>query len=356
MKIVKNLFIIFLVTLLFSCDLFLGQDADKSPEGVLYSLWKSFDERHAYIDIKMGINPNFNNWNEVYEHYNNQLTTGKTDLFHACGDMLNELADPHVVLYDSSGNAISLDASYFSYRKTSAVNEKTELIRMARDRLTGRGIVVGNNDMIYGTFISAPHIGYLYISNFTDVFNWVERIDVIVDYLKKNTDKVIIDIRYNYGGASPVVEFIASRFASVYTNFSISSVKNGPGRNDFSLPTVSVVKPSDNSYTKPIIILTNKATISAAEWFTLALRTQPHVTHVGTNTQGALSMVTMHPMINGWYYSVSAYKVTDMQGRCYEGFGVKPHVEITGEENTSWVINPDTQLMAVLDWLLKETK
>ena len=351
MKIAKLLIILFTLNLFLSCDFFLGQGADTSPEGILYSLWKSFDEKHAYIDIKMDINPNFNSWEEAYIHYKDLLTTGKMNLFNACGNMLNELADSHVFLFNSSGQAISLDNSYFSYRKIISYDEKTDLIRMTRNQLVDRGAVIGNDDMVYGIFSSAPHIGYLYISNFNDVFGRVEEIDDIVDFFKKNTAKVIIDIRYNYGGANPIVEFIASRFTAVHANYSMSSAKNGPGRNDFSSPMVSMIKPANNAYTKPVVLLTNKASISAAEWFVLALRTQPHVTHVGTNTRGALSMITMHQMINGWYYSLSAYKMTDMEGKCYEGFGVRPHVEITGEEDNIWKINPGTQLMAVLDWI-----
>ena len=351
MKIAKALIVLFTLVLFFSCEVFLGQDPDTSPEGILYSLWKSFDEKHAYIDIKMDFNTNFNNWEEAYIHYKDLLTTGKMDLFNACGNMLNELADSHVFLFNSSGNAISLDASYFRYGKVNILDEKSQLIGMARNQLMERGVIIGNNDMIYGTFNSAPHIGYLYISNFNDIFTWVEKIDDIVDFFKENTSKVIIDIRYNYGGADPIVEFIASRFAAVHANYSMASAKNGPGRNDFSRPMVSMIKPADNAYTKPVVLLTNKVSISAAEWFTLALRTQPHVTHVGTNTRGALSMITMHQMINGWYYSISAYKITDMEGKCYEGFGVRPHVEITGEEDSYWMINPGTQLAAVLNWM-----
>ncbi|MDR2966138.1 MAG: S41 family peptidase [Treponema sp.] len=353
MKIRKAVFLIFVFSLFFSCEFFLGQDADTSPENVLHTLWKSFDNKHAYIDIKMDINPNFNNWEEAYLHYKNQLTAGNMDLFNACGNMLNELADPHVALFNSSGDSISLDRSYISYLRSGNFDERGYFINSIKSQLMGRGIVIGNNDMIYGSLISAPHIGYLHIANFNDVFSRVEKIDDAIEYFKKNSSKVIIDVRYNYGGAGPIVDFIASRFTAVHANYSMASAKNGPGRNDFSNPLVSMIKPSSNAYTKPVVLLTNKVTISAAEWFTLALRTQPHVTHVGSNTRGALSIITLHQMINGWYYSISSYKVTDMQGKCYEGFGIRPHVKIENIEdaNSAWLVNPANQLLEVVDWL-----
>jgi len=32
-------------------------------------------------------------------------------------------------------------------------------------------------------------------------------------------------------------------------------------------------------------------------------------------------------MINGWYYTISAFRVTDMDGKCYEGTGISPDPE-----------------------------
>jgi C-terminal processing protease CtpA/Prc len=67
--------------------------------------------------------------------------------------------------------------------------------------------------------------------------------------------------------------------------------------------------------------------MSASEWFVMALRTQDHVTHVGTRTSGAFSARVIRPLINGWEYSVSIQKVTDMDGKCYEGTGISPNKE-----------------------------
>jgi C-terminal processing protease CtpA/Prc len=59
----------------------------------------------------------------------------------------------------------------------------------------------------------------------------------------------------------------------------------------------------------------------------MALKTQSHVTHVGTTTCGAFSARVIRPLINGWEYSISVLKVTDMAGKCYEGIGISPNKE-----------------------------
>jgi C-terminal processing protease CtpA/Prc len=352
--------IVLLAVLLSACQFFLGPEADTSPEGVLYSLWKDFNEIHAYINIRIDNNAKFENWEEVYTYYKNELSEGKLNLFDACGDMLWELGDPHVNLYATGGNISTFDNTMYTYKRGSTYSaEREEFISIMRSCLKDDGIVTYNNMFLYGVFNSSPHTGYLYIPRFADSedptgsFTWVETIDNIVKFFRENTSALIVDVRYNTGGMSPVMEYIASRFAAVPTNYLMTSPKNGPGRDDFSAPMIYRVIPAGTPYTKPIALLTNRAALSAAEWFTLAMRNQPHVTHVGLTTCGALSIRSTHPMINGWYYSISAYKVTDINGNCYEGFGIRPQEEISGAELGEWTVHPGNQLEEVVKWLNK---
>ena len=348
-----------LAVLLSTCHVFLGPDADTSPEGVLYSLWKDFNEIHAYVHIRMDNNSKFKNWEEVYTHYRNRLSAGNLNLFEACSYMLSELADPHVALYATGGN-IAMSGNSESYKRGSSyAAERAEFLSIMRSYLKDTGIITSNNMFLYGVLDSSPHIGYLYIPRFVDSenpaysFSWIEEIDKIVKFFRENTAALIIDVRYNAGGISPIMEYIAARFAFVQTNYLVMSPKNGPGRDDFSEPVIYKIIPAGTPYTKPIALLTNRAALSAAEWFTLAMRNQPHVTHVGLSTCGALSIRSTHPMINGWYYSISAYKVTDINGNCYEGFGIRPQEEISGAELGEWIVHPGNQLEEVVKWLNK---
>jgi C-terminal processing protease CtpA/Prc len=197
------------------------------------------------------------------------------------------------------------------------------------------------DNFIYGTFLSEsePQIGYICIQSFTHSSakpgykqDWAEKINDIVPYLN-DVPAIVVDIRCNGGGDSWAMEYIAARFAAKAEDYIKESVKNGPGHNDFSAPKTRILKPAGARYTRPIVLLTNGDSVSAAEWFTLALRTQEHVTHAGTATHGAFSGREERSLLNGWIYRISPYRITDMDGNCYEGRGISPDNEIAGTED-----------------------
>jgi len=348
-----------------ACHVFLGPEPDTEPQAVLKSLWNEFNEIHAYIDIRMSNNRNFESWDAVYEYYNRILldkipeSGGSMDgksLFYICSDMLGELADPHVSMFAPGGN-------FFWLRPDDAQKAEEDLFVLAFIRekyLENRGINRGGY-FTYGIFNDEQYnnIGYIYIASFIDSDkpekqDWVSEINGIMEFFLSHGEikAIVLDIRNNSGGSGPVAEYIASRFTSVQKNYMKASAKNGPGRNDFSTPMTFRVRPEGTRFTKRIALLTNKATVSAAEWFTMALKTQRHVTHVGTPTRGAFSPKTSRPMINGWYYTISAFRVTDMDGKCYEGMGISPDPEyiFRGESNEGVASSDrrDTQLDKVL--------
>jgi C-terminal processing protease CtpA/Prc len=351
------------IILLSTCHIFLGPDADTGPEEVLYNLWKDFDEIHAYIDIRMNINKSFNNWDDVYKNYSAEINvdTDNLKLFNVCSDMLSELKDPHVGLYAPD----KYSSGYEKDKESRSYEEEARIYNLAKTYLKDEGISSDDRIFLYGTFSSAPRIGYIRISSFVDtasktadIQDWVKNIDHIIESLA-NTESIIIDLRYNRGGSALNMEYIAARFITSKKDYMKSSFKNGPGHNDFSTPVICTIKPDGKKYTKPIALLTNENSTSAAEWFVMALRTENHVTHVGTTTCGAFSARVERPMINGWYYSISPEMVTDMDGNCYEGTGMAPVVELTDdpEEGTGpeWSPpNTDIQLERTLDWLIQQ--
>jgi hypothetical protein len=291
---------------------------------------------HAYIDIRMSNNQRYNNWDDVYYNKTNGYQRRLQDLlqddpydvdeqlFGLCVDMLDELKDAHVSLRTPNN-------PWSSRWGTGSLNyEKT------RSYLEGNG----NNqytNFLYGTFLSEsssePKVGYIHINSFThhnaqqgQPHIWAEKINDIVNSLN-NTSAIIVDVRCNGGGDSWVMEYIAARFASKAKDYIKESVKNGPGHQDFSAPRIHIIKPAGTRYTRPIVLLTNGASVSAAEWFTLALRTQEHVTQAGTATHGAFSGREERSLVNGWIYRISPYKITDMNNKCYEGIGISPDKE-----------------------------
>jgi C-terminal processing protease CtpA/Prc len=240
--------------------------------------------------------------------------------------MLGELNDAHVSLRTPNNQWSSSEGGWGTFDYESIRNYLKD---GGNDRYT---------NFLYDTFKSEPEIGYIHIESFTDFYSkpgdsqkWAEKINDITKSLA-HTRAIVLDIRYNGGGDPWAMEYIAGRFAAKSKDYLIESVKNGPGPNDFSSPQTRIIKPAGTRYLKPIVLLTNGDSVSAAEWFTLALRTQEHVTHTGVTTHGAFSGRVERSMANGWLYRISPYRITDTKGNCYEGIGIPPKLIFEGED------------------------
>jgi hypothetical protein len=326
---------VFMLISLSACNVFLGPEPDTSPEAILYGLWNDFDKMHAYLDFRMSHNKKYNSWDDVYYNetigYRRELQklypyVGEAQLFSLCARMLGELNDAHVGLRTP-------DIPWSSIGGSGRLN-----LESIRGYLQEDGSAQYTN-FLYGTFKLEPQIGYINILSFTHPYlkpgnaeEWAEKINAIIISLY-NTGAIVLDIRYNGGGDPWAMEYLADRFAAKAKDYLKESVKIGPGRNDFSIPQIRIIKPAGTRYTKPIVLLTNGDSVSAAEWFTLALRTQNHVIHTGTPTHGAFSGRVERPMVNGWIYRISPYRITDMDGNCYEGIGISPDKQFIKEGN-----------------------
>jgi C-terminal processing protease CtpA/Prc len=337
------------LVLLSACQLFLGPDLENNPEEILKELWNDFNNIHANLDFRMCSNLKYNSWYDVYYNeqtgYSRKIYPEMSDesLFTVCANMLRELNDPHAGLY-----APGKYASSYVDNNPENFNLSTVKSYLYKN---------GNNEylnFLYGRFLSAPEIGYIHIALFTNEESdtahqeWGKAIDKIITSLE-NSNAIVLDVRGNRGGEILVMEYIAARFASERKDYLTTRSKTGPGQNDFSNDKIYTIKPirtaSDNryGYTKPIVLLTNKGTVSAAEWFTMALRTQSHVIHAGTPTCGAFSSRNSRFLTNGWIYSISPDRITDMNGAYYEGIGISPDkkhiiVNTTGDEQLLYAI------------------
>jgi hypothetical protein len=304
-----------------SCQIFLGPDPDSSPQGIFESLWTDFDESYALFDTK-GID-----WNGVKNDFSPAISSGMGDreLFRVCSNMLLTLKDAHVSLTSDNYGTIS-----FYYEDETNLFD-LEIVKTYLDNNTISDS--GYSYFLYGRFASRPEVGYIYIPNFEgadsigQTNNWIKAIDGIIRSFG-DAAAIVVDIRNNPGGAPKNVDYIVGRFAATQENYLQICTKNGPGRNDFSDPISRAIKPAGSRYTKPVVLLTNRKTVSAAEWFTLALRTQDQVTHAGETTRGAFSLRLLRPLINGWTYSMSIQKNTDMDGKSYEGEGICPEITV----------------------------
>ncbi|WP_158542316.1 S41 family peptidase [Lujinxingia litoralis] len=314
------------------CGAFLGPDPQNTPESNFEIFWQSFDRHYAHFPHK-----NID-WDGIYQTYRPKVSAETTDyeLLQIFGDMIRTLEDGHVYISAGELGRVQSDLHLRGSRR----NYNSEVI--SRRYILGTEKQAGQGNFRYGW---ASHtIGYVHLRTLSgaagigdDVEGWVEDLDVVLEYFK-NAEGLIFDLRNNSGGRAFNTTYIASRFATDTRDFVVTRTRDGAGHSDFSSPTVWSVSPAGpRQFTRPVVVLTNRYSFSAAEWLTLALRQYDHVTHIGTNSGGGLAMFLPRELPNGWHYTISVQETRSIDGSFYERVGVPPdiHVENTDEDDVA---------------------
>ncbi|MDE6802237.1 MAG: peptidase S41, partial [Muribaculaceae bacterium] len=102
--------------------------------------------------------------------------------------------------------------------------------------------------------------------------------------------------------------------------------KTGPGRDDFSEPFAYYFSPAQEGrlmWTKPVVILTNRSTFSAANNFVAVMQYLPQVKVAGARTGGGSGMPFSSELPCGWGVRFSACSLLDAKGNITE-WGIDP--------------------------------
>lgn len=168
------------------------------------------------------------------------------------------------------------------------------------------------------------NVGYMHYSSFSYGIG-EGNLDSILAYMA-TADGLIIDVRDNGGGSMTNVETLVGRFITGRTLAGTICHKNGPGHGDFSEPYPYYYSPAEQGrimWGKPVVVLCNRSTFSAANNFVSVMKTLPNVRIVGATTGGGSGMPFSSELTNGWGIRFSGSPVRDPQGRLTE-FGVDP--------------------------------
>ncbi len=298
------------------------EEWDNDARGNFDCLWTLIDEHYCFLTEK-GLD-----WDSVYTVYSPRVSTAMTseELFRICSEMLDELRDGHVNL--SSPYATSYYRQWWSDYPQ---NYDGRIIQQYYFNFNYSSL--GAFDYGYLT----DNVGYIYYSSFSSSIG-EGNLDYILSYLG-TAQALIIDVRDNGGGEMTNVEKLVRRFVRTRTLVGYISHKTGPGHNDFSEPYAYYYAPIGDghiSWAKPVIILTNRSTFSAANNFVSVMRLLDGVTLVGDVTGGGSGMPLSLELPNGWGLRMSACSVLDAQGHTTE-FGVEPdyYVDMDAEEALS---------------------
>lgn len=190
--------------------------------------------------------------------------------------------------------------------------------------------------VIWGTMGNGT-VGYLYIASmafFSDEDDGLSETantaaiknimaDVMVDL--GNTQAMIIDVRKNIGGHDTVSKAIASHFIDQTTLYGSKLARSYMG--DTAIVESYMEPASASPYLNPVAVIAGVQSASAAESFTLAMKSLPQVTLVGENTNGILSDVLEKTLPNGWEIWLANEVYFDHLGENHEVTGITPDVE-----------------------------
>jgi C-terminal processing protease CtpA/Prc len=281
-----------------------------TPMGNFEELWRIIDERYCFLEYKKI------DWDGIYATYKKDMTDSMTDdeLFNVLGRMLAELKDGHVNLYSDS--EVSFYTGWFN-----------EYLRNFDEELLTK--YLGKRHYTAGSIryaIFRENIGYMHCNNFAETMS-NERINIILNHMS-DCHGLIVDMRNNSGGSIGNAVLLASHFTDRKALTGYIRHKTDKGRNSFSPAKAIYIEPATGVYwSKPVVVLTNRHTFSAGNYFVNAMNCFPQVTIMGDVTGGGSGLPFTSELPNGWGVRFSASPHFDANMNHIE-FGIKPDVVV----------------------------
>lgn len=281
---------------------------DNDNLGNFDALWTILDEHYCFFEEKDI------DWNTVRTNYRSRVTPDMTEkeLFKLCSEMLDVLRDGHT-------NLISwFDVSY--YRKWWSDYPQNFDWRLVQQYYLDFDYSSGGG--LNYKLLEPDSVGYVRYASFVAGFTEAFVSDML--YTLKDCDGLIIDIRDNGGGSLVNATDLAAHFVAERTLGGYISHKTGPGHNDFSEPYPYYIDPANGvKWLKPVVVLTNRSTYSAANNFVAMVHEFDHVAVMGDTTGGGSGAPFSSEIPNGWAVRFSASPLYDAKMRLTE-HGVAP--------------------------------
>jgi len=281
-------------------------------------------------------------WSKVVAENRAKITpaTTSSELFDVLKSMIAPFGDAHAAILAPDVKKQYVGLRSGTGRVFQDMGGKDAFLKSGLTKLldiTGRAYLNGgvrnycNGKVQYGHVDSET--GYLRIIAFDDFAKGgfekgQSALDAALDQIFADVKlrRLVIDVRFNSGGADPYGLAIANRLATsqyvAYTKYARAS--GNPGTWTEADPSV-VVPSSRPGFHGSVVILTGPLTISAGETFTQALMGRtPHVTRIGENTQGVYSDVLLRALPNGWIFGLPNEVYRTASGVTFDGAGIPP--------------------------------
>ena len=316
---------------------FQGFEKLSEPEKNYEAFWYLFDANYCFFDLK-----NID-WKKRYETHRPKVNANTTDeeLYNIMCETLDGFNDAHTDIRIPKGE--HFDAGRPSYIRgiLKEAKEKfkiesnwemlnhfmkmmdTTLAQAGFGPIQTTGKVINDRPWFYHT--TSDDFGYLrFVSCYSKIMTEEEDFNKMMDEIFETfQDKkgLIIDIRSNSGGYDGVSYGVAGKLTKekVFGHYKQTRIKD----DEYSEPEKHYIKPEGKFiFDKPVIVLTNDRSVSAADVFALATKQLPNVKIIGDNSNGSFSDVLEKTLPNGWVLNMSNQRYFTPDGKNYEGKGV----------------------------------
>lgn len=327
------------LVLIFGLILF-GSNAQNSSNKPL----KNFDALCELLDKNYASFEEKNiDWQERCGLFRKKVSSSTSDaaLFYIMAQLLKPLNDAHVTL-----KAKKMDSSFSASRESRILNELRpiplknlgrEFKKMTEYTLTQNGFApmteIGpkfRGKKLFG-YTKNKTVGYLrfyrsfsYLVMMNGVF-LDKQLNTIFNSFK-DLDAVIIDIRFNRGGDDRFIEKVVGRFVD---NPTVGYYKQTRSDGKFGeLKTVMIEPKGKEPFLKPVVLLTNDRTVSAADVLALMMGQVPNATLIGEASNGSYSDLFHRKLPNGWRVTLSNQRYLSVNKINYEGLGTPVDIEV----------------------------
>jgi len=196
----------------------------------------------------------------------------------------------------------------------------------------------------YSVISEDPHLGYIRVPEYSG--NAEANILDMIQQMEKDhpLDGLIYDERHNPGGNS-------DRAIAIFTTGVFG--KMGKLRDDATQTIWRIRGPVKWNETTPMIVLTDGASHSAAEYFATAMKQSGRATLVGMPTAGNTEGITGFTLPDGSIIRLAFETLILPDGKTMEGVGVIPDVEVPLGQ---WGLHqePDVQLQKALQVIMEK--
>lgn len=189
-------------------------------------------------------------------------------------------------------------------------------------------------------------IGYF---RFNAFMNPVQVMTAYNTFMTDNRDSqgVIIDVRGNGGGSGAI--------AIGMIGWLLPGEKASLGKvilrgNELDM----IVRPRPETFKKPVVVLIDEMSVSAAEFFASGIKDLTEARLIGTQTAGAVlgSQIERLPTGDGFQYAAANF-ISVRTGKSLEGIGVAPHQTVEPDREML-LQGKDPAIQAAIEWIQKE--